>query len=109
MGLKIDAVVIRPPFRGWIYRQAEILRSARRRVLPEQVVSHDMQACGAAGSIKSRAVVGGVDSQAWGKSIWWMPWHAQAMKDVARCDKLWWVVSKLWPTDFRMGKPTLTI
>jgi len=22
------------------------------------------------------------------KSIWWMPWHREAMKDVARCEKL---------------------
>lgn len=22
------------------------------------------------------------------KGNWWMPWHAQAMKDVIRCDKL---------------------
>jgi hypothetical protein len=22
------------------------------------------------------------------KSIWWMPWHQEAMKDVALCDKL---------------------
>ena len=22
------------------------------------------------------------------KSIWWMPWHREAMKDVALCDKL---------------------
>ena len=29
------------------------------------------------------------------KGIWWMPRHTQAMKDVARCDKLWGVVSKL--------------
>ena len=21
------------------------------------------------------------------KGIWWMPWHREAMKDVARCDK----------------------
>ena len=21
------------------------------------------------------------------KSIWWMPWHQEAMKDVARCEK----------------------
>ncbi len=21
------------------------------------------------------------------KGIWWMPWHQEAMKDVARCDK----------------------
>jgi len=22
------------------------------------------------------------------KGIWWMPWHREAMKDVARCEKL---------------------
>jgi len=22
------------------------------------------------------------------KGIWWMPWHREAMKDVAPCDKL---------------------
>jgi len=22
------------------------------------------------------------------KGIWWMPWHREAMKDVALCDKL---------------------
>ena len=27
------------------------------------------------------------DDQAFEKGIWWMPWHAQAMKDVALCDK----------------------
>ena len=27
------------------------------------------------------------------ESIWWMPWHVQAMKDVARCDKRRGVVS----------------
>ncbi len=29
------------------------------------------------------------------KGIWWMPWHVEAMKDVARCDKLWGGVSTL--------------
>ncbi len=58
---------------------------------------------------RSNLVVGGVDSQAWGKSIWWMPWHIQAMKDVARCDKRWGDVSNLWSSDFRMGEPILTI
>ena len=29
------------------------------------------------------------------KSIWWMPWRAEAMKDVARCDKPRGAVSKL--------------
>ncbi len=29
------------------------------------------------------------------KSIWWMPWHREAMKDVARCDKPWGVASAL--------------
>ena len=27
------------------------------------------------------------EDQAFEKGIWWMPWHAQAMKDVALCDK----------------------
>ena len=35
------------------------------------------------------------DWESSGKSIWWMPWHVQAMKDVARCDKRRGVVSKL--------------
>ena len=38
-----------------------------------------------------------------------MPWHVQAMKDVARCDKRRGAVSKLRSDDFRMGKPTFTI
>ncbi len=29
------------------------------------------------------------------KGIWWMPWHQEAMKDVARCDKPRGVASKL--------------
>jgi hypothetical protein len=40
------------------------------------------------------------------KGIWWMPWHAQAMKDVIRCDKPWGAANKLWSVDFRMGQPT---
>jgi len=28
------------------------------------------------------------------KSIWWMPWHQEAMKDVARCEKPRGVASK---------------
>ncbi len=28
------------------------------------------------------------------KGIWWMPWHREAMKDVARCDKPWGVASE---------------
>ena len=34
---------------------------------------------GAWGSRGSRAI---------GKGIWWMPWHREAMKDVAPCEKL---------------------
>ena len=34
-----------------------------------------------------------------------MPWDKEAMKDVARCDKLRGGVSNLWSVDFRMGKP----
>ncbi len=40
------------------------------------------------------------------KGIWWMPWHAQAMKDVIRCDKLRGGANTLWSVDFRMGQPT---
>jgi hypothetical protein len=29
------------------------------------------------------------------KSIWWMPWRTQAMKDVVRCDKPWGAANKL--------------
>ena len=29
------------------------------------------------------------------KGIWWMPWHAQAKKDVIRCDKLWGSANEL--------------
>ena len=29
------------------------------------------------------------------KGIWWMPWCAEAMKDVARCDKPRGVASRL--------------
>ena len=39
------------------------------------------------------------------KSVRWMPWHWEPMKDAITCDKLRWVGNKLWPADFRMGKP----
>ena len=29
------------------------------------------------------------------KGVRWMPWHAQAMKDVVRCDKPWGAANKL--------------
>ena len=28
------------------------------------------------------------------KGIRWMPWHQEAMKDVARCEKLWGTASR---------------
>ena len=31
------------------------------------------------------------------KSIWWMPWHKEAKKDVIDCDKLGLAVNKLNP------------
>ena len=49
--------------------------------------------------LRRRLVCGGVDgSRAWSAALWaaaleqekgmeWMPWHQEAMKDVARCDK----------------------
>ena len=39
------------------------------------------------------------------KSVRWMPWHWETMKDVITCDKLRRVGNKHWPADFRMGKP----
>ena len=29
------------------------------------------------------------------KGVRWMPWHAQAMKDVVRCEKPWGAANKL--------------
>jgi hypothetical protein len=39
------------------------------------------------------------------KSIWWMPWHQEAMKDVARCEKPRGGASTRRSVDIRMGKP----
>ena len=42
------------------------------------------------------------------KSIWWMPWCVEAMKDVARCDKPREVVSKhYYPGISEWGNPPL--
>ncbi len=35
-----------------------------------------------------------------------MPWHREAMKDAADCDKRRGAVNKHRSGDFRMGKPT---
>ncbi len=42
------------------------------------------------------------------KSIWWMPWHKEAMKDVIDCDKLGLAVNKLNPR-FPNGETRLLI
>ena len=39
------------------------------------------------------------------KGVRWMPWHQEAMKDVARCEKPWGEASTLSSMDIRMGKP----
>ena len=39
------------------------------------------------------------------KGIWWMPWHREAMKDVAPCDKLRGGGSTRGSEDLRMGQP----
>ena len=36
--------------------------------------------------------LGGVERE---KGIRWMPWHQEAMKDVARCEKPWGAASRL--------------
>ena len=40
------------------------------------------------------------------KSVWWMPWLSEAMKDVVSCDKLRVGANNLLSGDFRMGQPT---
>ena len=39
------------------------------------------------------------------KSVRWMPWHWEPMKDVITCDKSRWGGNNLWPANFRMGQP----
>ena len=38
--------------------------------------------------------VGMIDME-YKKGIRWMPWHQEAMKDVARCEKPWGAASRL--------------
>ena len=45
------------------------------------------------------------DDLKYSKSIWWMPWRIEAMKDVLRCDKRRLPAKKLWPNDFQIAKP----
>ena len=40
------------------------------------------------------------------KSVWWMPWLSEAMKDVISCDKLRVGANNLSSGDFRMGQPS---
>jgi hypothetical protein len=42
--------------------------------------------CGGPAKVLSMALGLGVAEHE--KGIWWMPWHREAMKDVARCEKL---------------------
>ena len=37
---------------------------------------------------------GGLDDLEREKGIRWMPWHQEAMKDVARCEKPWGAASR---------------
>ena len=41
------------------------------------------------------------------KSVWWMPRHQEAMKDVFTCEKLWGAGRELRSIDVRMGKPNM--
>ena len=54
-------------------------------------------ACGVHGAGRGRARE---------KGIWWMPWHREAMKDVARCEKPRGGASARGSSDLRMGQPT---
>ena len=40
-----------------------------------------------------------------GKGVWWMPWHAMAMKDVTSCEKPRGAAKKLRSVGLRMGQP----
>ena len=40
-------------------------------------------------------MVSAIDDLERDKSIRWMPWHQEAMKDVARCEKSWGAASRL--------------
>ena len=39
------------------------------------------------------------------KSVRWMPWQWEPMKDAITCEKPRWGGNNLWPVDLRMGKP----
>jgi hypothetical protein len=41
--------------------------------------------------------------------MWRMPWHQEAMKDAANCEKPRGAVSELRSVGFRMGKPTIVL
>ena len=43
----------------------------------------------------AQAVFGLSDGIEHNKGIRWMPWHQEAMKDVARCEKPWGAASRL--------------
>ena len=51
-------------------------------------------------------VLGAGRGRALEKGIWWMPWHREAMKDVARCEKPRGGASARGSSDLRMGQPT---
>ena len=39
------------------------------------------------------------------KSVWWMPWLSEVMKDVISCDKPRGGANNFRSVDFRMGQP----
>jgi hypothetical protein len=50
-------------------------------------LSSDICPLTSAAAVRRHAGLGlGVDESK--KGIWWMPWYREAMKDVARCEKL---------------------
>jgi hypothetical protein len=54
----------------------------------------------------ARRALGAGRGRAREKGIWWMPWHREAMKDVARCEKPRGGASARGSSDLRMGQPT---
>ena len=73
------------------------LSSDSRRVPAAAVVktlAPDGRVCGWFLCMVDAALRSGVAGIEYNKGIRWMPWHQEAMKDVARCEKPWGAASR---------------
>jgi hypothetical protein len=69
-----------------------MVREHRKRRKARQTASRVEVSADPRGVGGSCACVGGFERD---KGIRWMPWHQEAMKDVARCEKPWGAASRL--------------